>query len=122
LVVQKEEKLEEQQLTFVRCLCEVSSEIAEVRGLAQRFGRLIREHDLKEFPIWLEDATRSTSKEIKSFVVGLKRDQKAVEAALQHPWSNGQTEGQVNKLKNVKRQMYGRAKFDLLKARVLDTP
>jgi transposase len=120
--VQKEEKLEEQQLTFMRCLCEVSSEIAEVRGLAQRFGRLIREHDLKEFPIWLEDAARSTSKEIKSFVVGLKRDQKAVEAALQHPWSNGQTEGQVNKLKNVKRQMYGRAKFDLLKARVLGTP
>jgi transposase len=50
---------------------------------------------------------------------GLERDKAAVLAALQYPWSNGQTEGQVNRLKLLKRQMYGRANFDLLRQRVL---
>jgi transposase len=60
-----------------------------------------------------EAAAKSSSREIKGFVTGLKRDQAAVEAALTYAWSNGQTEGQVNKLKNLKRSMFGRAKFDL---------
>ena len=50
---------------------------------------------------------------------GLTEDLGAVGAALSHPWSQRQTEGQVNRLKLIKRQMYGRAKFDLLRARVL---
>jgi len=70
----------------------------------------------------LQDAASSNIREIKGFVTGLKRDQAAVEAALQYAWSNGQTEGQVNRLKNLKRQMYGSAKFDLLKARLLAIP
>jgi transposase len=49
----------------------------------------------------------------------LRRDRAAVEAALAQAWSNGQTEGQVNRLKPIKRQMYGRARFDLLRQRVL---
>jgi transposase len=53
------------------------------------------------------------------FTVGLRRDQAAVAAALSCEWSNGQTEGQINRLKTIKRQMYGRANFDLLRARVL---
>jgi transposase len=51
-----------------------------------------------------------------SFAKGLQADEKAVAAALVEPWSNGQTEGQITKLKLVKRQMYGRAKLDLLRA------
>ena len=59
---------------------------------------------------------------MKAFANGLIRDRKAVEAALTYQWSNGQTESQVNKLKTLKRQMYGRAKFDLLKTRMLAIP
>jgi len=57
-----------------------------------------------------------------SFVSGIVQDHAAVKAALSEPWSNGQTEGQNTKLKSAKRQMYGRAKLDLLRARLLDAP
>jgi transposase len=57
--------------------------------------------------------------ELRSFATGIRRDEEAVRAAISSPWSNGQVEGQVNRLKVVKRTMYGRAKFDLLRARVL---
>jgi transposase len=56
---------------------------------------------------------------IASFASGITRDKAAVRAALTEPWSNGQTEGQITKLKLVKRQMYGRAKIDLLQARLI---
>jgi transposase len=57
--------------------------------------------------------------ELRSFAKGLQDDQAAVQEALRSPWSNGQVEGQVNRLKTLKRQMYGRAKFDLLRKRFL---
>ena len=53
------------------------------------------------------------------FANGLRADEPAVSAALAEPWSNGPTEGHITKLKLVKRQMYGRAKLDLLRARLL---
>ena len=59
--------------------------------------------------------------EFEGFAAGLRRDQEAVVAALSCGWSNGRTEGQTNRLKTIKRQMYGRANFDLLRARVLHT-
>ena len=57
--------------------------------------------------------------ELKSFAIGIRQDYAAVEAALSLAWSNGQTEGQITRLKYLKRQMYGRASFELLRARVL---
>jgi transposase len=60
--------------------------------------------------------------EFRNFAKGLRRDERAVRAAMKVEWSNGQTEGQVNRLKLLKRQMYGRAKFDLLRARASCTP
>ena len=60
-------------------------------------------------------------RELGAFATGLKTDYHAVKAALTTDWSNGQVEGQVNRLKLLKRQMYGRAKFDLLRQRVLHT-
>jgi transposase len=57
--------------------------------------------------------------EIRSFAVGLRQEYAAVAAALQYPWSNGPVEGHVNRLKTIKRQMYGRANVDLLQLRVL---
>jgi transposase len=58
---------------------------------------------------------------MRQYAAGLVKDLSAVRAALTCPWSNGQTEGQVNRLKLVKRQMYGRANFDLLRQRFLRT-
>lgn len=54
-----------------------------------------------------------------STAIGIAKDRAAVSAAIKSPWSNGQTEGQITKLKLVKRQMYGREKIDLLQARVI---
>lgn len=116
-LLQKEEKLELSQPQYVRQLCAISPEIAARQKLAQRFGRLIRERDAEEFVRWLAEASESVSGEMQGFAAGLRRDQAAVEAALRYEWSNGQTEGQVNRLKNLKRQMSGRAGCDLLKAR-----
>ena|SRR2546429_629910 len=68
---------------------------------------------------WLEEAKASGIKELQSLASGIYRDFDAVRAALATGYSNGQTEGKVNKLKCIKRQMYGRANFDLLRQRML---
>ena len=68
---------------------------------------------------WLEQAESSTIGEFRQFALGLRRDLAAVEGALTYEWSNGQTEGFVNKLKLLKRQMYGRATLPLLRRRFL---
>jgi transposase len=65
---------------------------------------------------WISDAADGL---LSSFVAGIRADRQAIAAAIAEPWSNGQTEGQITKLKLVKRQMYGRAKLDLLRARLL---
>ena len=90
--------------------------LAVARTLVQRFTDMIRNGTADALPGWLEDAATS---HIASFARGLRSDQPAVAAALTEPWSNGQTEGQINRLKTLKRQMYGRANIDLLKARLI---
>jgi transposase len=70
----------------------------------------------------MDAVTKSQIPEFENFVKVLQRDESAVRAAVSSEWSNGQTEGQVNRLKMLKRQMYGRANFDLLRARVLNLP
>ncbi len=80
---------------------------------------MIRQGDGAAYPAWREAVTVSQIPELESYAAGLDRDQGAVLAALTLKWSNGQTEGQVNRLKTLKRQMYGRANFDLLRKRVL---
>ena len=76
----------------------------------------MRERKSGDLGGWLAEADEG---ELRSFANGLKQDEAAVRAALELPWSNGQTEGQITRLKLIKRQMYGRAKYDLLRARVL---
>ena len=68
---------------------------------------------------WLHEVDASGIAELIGFATGLRRDRAAVEAAFTTPWSQGQTEGQVNRIKTLKRSMYRRAKFDLLRQRVL---
>jgi transposase len=64
----------------------------------------------------------NSGRELAACAEGIRRDLAAVQAACALPWSQGQTEGQVNRLNRLKRQMYGRAKFDLLRLRVLYQP
>ena len=89
------------------------------KELAQEFTRIVRERSADEFNEWLRSAMQSKLKEFLSFARGLSEDHHAVTNALLYEWSNGQLEGQVNRLKLIKRAMYGRARFDLLRARVL---
>jgi len=87
--------------------------------LTERFLSLLRQHQAASLEAWLTDATQSGLPEFQRLASGLLTDHAAVAAAASLPYSNGQTEGQVNKLKALKRQMYGRAKFDLLRLRLL---
>jgi transposase len=93
--------------------------IATSYPLAQQFLRVVRERDLGAFEGWLRDCLASGVREMANFASGLQQDEAAVRAALALPWSTGQVEGHITRLKMLKRQMYGRAGFDLLRQRVL---
>lgn len=82
------------------------------------FGQLVRGNGGGSLAAWL-DAASATA--LRGFAQGLRADRDAVQAAVQEPWSNGPVEGQINRLKLIKRQMFGRATFDLLRQRVLCT-
>jgi len=90
--------------------------LATARNLLDRFHRLFRARDMEALSPWVAETEGSL---LGAFGRGIKADLAAVRAALSEPWSNGQTEGQINKLKLVKRQMYGRAGLDLLRARLI---
>lgn len=89
--------------------------LARAQQLAQTFRRGPRQRSPRTFEAWLKRCETSEIPELRHFAVGLRQDYAAVKAILHSPWSNGQTEGQVNRLKFLKRQMYGRAKFDSLR-------
>jgi transposase len=90
--------------------------LSEARGIINRFQEMIRTNTVADLDSWIEAAGESL---VASFARGVTKDRNAVRAAIAGPWSNGQTEGQINRLKVVKRQMYGRAKIDLLEARLI---
>ena len=113
------ESLSDEQQSAMEKLCQLFPQIEKAKELAQEFTRLVRERSSNKFNEWLRSAMKSQLKEFVSFARGLSEDYEAVKNALRYEWSNGQLEGQVNRLKLIKRMMYGRAKFDLLKARVL---
>jgi len=84
--------------------------LVEAREMIAAFQAMIRKKSLADLQPWLERARTSLA---ASFANGVMKDQAAVAAAITSGWSNGQTEGQITKLKLVKRQMYGRGKIDL---------
>ena len=86
---------------------------------AQSFATMLRQQTVDAFDSWLQRIRGSTVRELRTFARGISRDYDAVKAAMVLPWNNGLVEGHVNRLKFVKRQMFGRAKFDLLRLRVL---
>ncbi|SDH88999.1 Transposase [Bradyrhizobium sp. Rc2d] len=92
--------------------------LVEARALVDQFQDMIRKKDEAKLDAWIANAKTSL---VSSLAMGVLKDRAAVRAAITQPWSNGQVEAQITKLKLVKRQMYGRAKIDLLEARLLGT-
>jgi len=90
--------------------------LVQAREIIAAFHAMIRKKSKADLDAWLERAQASL---VASFANGITKDKPAISAAIALPWSNGQTEGQITKLKLVKRQMYGRGKIDLLQARLL---
>lgn len=95
------------------------SSVKMLSTLIQQFTTMFRERRAEALNNWLEACRKSGIASLSSFARGLQNDYAAVRAALENEWSNGQVEGQVNRLKFIKRQMYGRANFDLLRKRVI---
>jgi len=113
------EKKSTDQRRFVETLGRIEPEVAVAGSLARHFLGLIRRRDVGGFDHWLVKASDCAAPELRAFAAGIKADLSAVRAAFTSQWSSGQVEGQVNRLKYLKRQMYGRAKLDLLRLRVL---
>ncbi len=121
LLARPQEELDEQERVTRNVLENAHADIAAASRLAERFQALLRQRDVVALEGWLKDASESGIGPFKHFTASLRRDEAAVRAALEQPWSNGQLEAQVNRLKVIKRISYGRAKFDLLRRRVLNT-
>ena len=101
-----------EQITF-------NEELRTVYLLSQEFVTLLKERQAEALDSWLKRAKESRVTELGSFVNGIRRDYAAVHAACSLPWSNGIVEGHINRLKFLKRQMFGRAHLDLLRVKVL---
>lgn len=86
------------------------------RDIVDRFHAMMRSKDVKRLAPWIKAASAS---KLASFAAGVEADKDAIAAAITEPWSSGQVEGTINRLKLIKRQMYGRANLDLLKARLM---
>ncbi|MDN7247101.1 transposase [Planococcus shenhongbingii] len=87
--------------------------------LVHSFHQLFQDKKSEGFMAWLEKQERGTFSFIQTFVQGILQDLSAVKLSIEQPWSNGPVEGQVNRLKMIKRMMYGRAGFQVLRNRVL---
>ena len=94
-------------------------EAHKLRRFVLQFRAMMRWRSAKKLGTWIEAAAASGFRFVAQFACTLRRDLEAVELSMTTPWSNGPIEGHINRLKAIKRQMYGRAGFELLKARVL---
>jgi transposase len=119
LFVQWAERRTTEQVAYLEALCQSEPLLLRAYTLTQDFLTLVRERHGARLDAWLEAAGASTIRALERFALSLREDYAAVKAGLTRPESNGQTEGQINRLKLIKRAMYGRGKFDLLRQRVL---
>ena len=113
------EALTEEQAAFLERLKAGCPKIALATNLALEFFAMVRQRAAGKLPDWIERASISGMEALKQFGSGLRRDWDAVVAGLTLEWSSGPVEGQVNRLKMLKRQMFGRAGLSVLRARVL---
>jgi transposase len=111
--------LDEQEQATVTAICQASETASKTYQLVQEFRHMLHHRQGEQLDGWLAKVTASQIRELQSFVLGVQRDKAPVLAGLTVEYSNGQVEGQVNKLKLLRRTMYGRAAFPLLRQRVL---
>jgi transposase len=122
LFVKAAEELSSEEQAALERMRQIDGKADAAYDLSQRFTTMVRCRDAAALARWLCDASMSGIDALNCFAEGIRRDLRAVTNALRLPWSNGQVEGQINRLKLIKRQMYGRAGFDLLRKRVLPMP
>jgi len=113
------EKRTEEQTAFLERLKETCPKVEIAQSLALEFFRMARRREPAGLEGWIERAAASGIEELKHFGAGLRRDWEAVVAGLTLEWSSGPVEGQVNRLKMIKRQMFGQASLPVLRARIV---
>jgi transposase len=118
LFIQDRAQLTPAETALLHQLCQ-HPDLQTSYPLVQQFVFMVRQHAAAQLDDWLAACAATQVASLQTFAAGIQQDYAAVRAALATNWSNGQTEGQVNRLKLIKRQMYGRASFDLLRLRVL---
>ncbi len=116
LMTTARDDLSRSQTVTVAAIEAAAPALVEAREIVEAFHTMVRQKKEAALDGWLQRAGQSL---IVSFANGLARDHLAVRAAISTAWSNAQAEGQINKLKLVKRQMYGRGKLDVLQARLI---
>lgn len=122
LVLRRMDRRTEDETLQLSRLRAQQAELAEAIDLAQDFVQLVRLRQPAQFDPWLERAATSRVRALQRFANGLGDDYAAIKAGISLPWSNGPVEGQINRLKMLKRQMFGRAGLDLLSRRFVLAP
>jgi transposase len=117
--LRRAEDREVEEQARLEALRDIDAELTGALELAATFAAMARKQVAVSLAEWLAQALPSCCPEIRRFAEGIRQDEAAVAAALTEKWSNGPVEGQVNRLKLIKRSMFGRAGFQLLRARVL---
>jgi transposase len=118
MIIRKPEERDDEEQSRIDALTSIDDAMSQALELVVQFAAMIRGVLALSLADWLSNADASDCAEIQAFAKTLRQDKEAVQAAMAEPWSNGPVEGQVNRLKLIKRQMYGRAGFELLRARV----
>jgi transposase len=119
LLLRPVDDLTAEEQAYLTHLYHACPHVALAQALVQDFAAVLREHDIDGLYTWVHSAGACPIRALSAVARGMWLDRQAIEAAVATAWSQGQTEGQVNRLKVIKRGMYGRAKFDLLRQRVL---
>jgi transposase len=115
VVVTRPQKRSRLAQLYLEQLCQVDSQMAQLHELALAFLSLVRERRGEDLAAWRTQVAQSGMEPLVRFAAGLQDDLAAIQAGLTLPWSNGVTEGHVNRLKLLKRQAYGRASVALLR-------
>jgi transposase len=119
LFVRDPKKLDEIEREDLAAFCQASPTLKRGYELVQDFLSMVHKREGARLDAWLKKVVESGLLELQSFVSGVEKDKDAVQAGLTWPINNGMVEGHVTKLKLIKRTMYGRAGFPLLRQRVL---
>ena len=119
LFIRPLDDLDAKEREELETLRQASETVEIIYQLVQEFLQMVRKRDGKELENWLKSVHACPIPELRRFARGIERDKAAVLAGLTLPYNNGQTEGQVTRIKLIKRMMYGRAGFALLRERVL---